>query len=428
MKRSILCLCLICILPFALFAACQPSDKNTVSKWNVSFDLNYEGADTPQVVKVDNGKRVEKPADPTRNGYRFEGWFVDKACTVKEEWISNKGITRSQSPVQGITSDTTFYAGWTALSDDDPSDPPDPPEPPASKKLPQSLSVTLKEDIYVGDALNKSLFEVSVTYTDNTNTVTQDFSVQGFDSSSAGNKSLTIVYVENDVTLNETLRFEVKEKAPVTTRTLASIGATYAYPTVAIGAQVSANDFTVTARYSDETSQIVTNFTVSDCDTSTSGEKQVTVSYTENIVTKTTTVTIVVVANTPDPNPEPPQQSSTIYLDVSSITWWENDNPFVYAYIWYTDATNNSWPGVRMTKSGNVYMVEYDKNKTVAGIIFLRVSPAYTGNWDDVYEWNRIELKTEDGSLAFTHATPKFIATDRGEGSNPRFVGNWVAV
>ncbi|GAP71680.1 glycoside hydrolase family 5 [Candidatus Symbiothrix dinenymphae] len=47
---------------------------------------------------------ISKPADPTRAGYTFGGWFYDIDCQV--EWFSS----------DPITSNTTLYAKWTATS------------------------------------------------------------------------------------------------------------------------------------------------------------------------------------------------------------------------------------------------------------------------------------------------------------------------
>lgn len=66
-------------------------------KYDVTFDLGYEGAAAPKVVKVKKGAKVAKPADPTREGYTFEEWQldgeefdfetkIDKKLTLKASW------------------------------------------------------------------------------------------------------------------------------------------------------------------------------------------------------------------------------------------------------------------------------------------------------------------------------------------------------
>lgn len=50
--------------------------------------------------------KVEKPADPTRKGYTFGGWYTDAACTDGKEF----DFSASQTQVR---TDTTLYAKWT---------------------------------------------------------------------------------------------------------------------------------------------------------------------------------------------------------------------------------------------------------------------------------------------------------------------------
>lgn len=49
---------------------------------------------------AETGKVSEKPADPTREGYRFAGWYTDNACTT--EYVFGNSVTQN----------TTVYAKW----------------------------------------------------------------------------------------------------------------------------------------------------------------------------------------------------------------------------------------------------------------------------------------------------------------------------
>lgn len=74
--------------------------------WNVTFKYGVEGtADT--VVKVTDGDKASKPADPTRDGYEFAGWFSDEA------------LTRAYDFSSAVTGDVTLYAKWNANKSDD---------------------------------------------------------------------------------------------------------------------------------------------------------------------------------------------------------------------------------------------------------------------------------------------------------------------
>lgn len=83
--------------------------KRNPEEYYVTFILNdgSAGAYERQIVK--NGEQAKKPdADPTRDLYRFTGWYTE-AATVKLYDFSEK-----------VTGDLTLYAGWASpdLGDD----------------------------------------------------------------------------------------------------------------------------------------------------------------------------------------------------------------------------------------------------------------------------------------------------------------------
>lgn len=71
-----------------------------VESWTVAFNSNGGSACDTKFVATADGKLV-KPADPTRDGYTFGGWFTDEACTQAYDF---------RTPV---TADLTLYAKWT---------------------------------------------------------------------------------------------------------------------------------------------------------------------------------------------------------------------------------------------------------------------------------------------------------------------------
>ena len=73
---------------------------------------------------------------------------------------------------------------------------------------------------------------------------------------------------------------------------LSRITAHYAEPHINLGEQPDVSLLTVTAHYSDGSSKIVTNFSVGTVDSTTAGEKQWQISYTEDGITKSVTIEI----------------------------------------------------------------------------------------------------------------------------------------
>lgn len=80
-----------------------PVTENTTvyAKWTqiftVTFDVQGKG-DAPEAQKVLNGEKATTPGAPTYDGYAFEGWYTDAACT--EEYSFDTAVTK----------DTTLYA------------------------------------------------------------------------------------------------------------------------------------------------------------------------------------------------------------------------------------------------------------------------------------------------------------------------------
>ena len=84
-----------------------------VQTYTVAFDTNGGSAVAP--VTVDTGSTVTKPADPTKSGYTFGGWYKDS--TLQTPWDFANGT---------VTADTTLYAKWTANPPAPSYDDPDP--------------------------------------------------------------------------------------------------------------------------------------------------------------------------------------------------------------------------------------------------------------------------------------------------------------
>ena len=79
------------------------NDSGTLFKLNAGMKISFntgEGSKVDFQTTAANGS-VTKPADPTRDGYTFAGWYTDAACTKAYDFAT------------AVTSDLTLYAKWT---------------------------------------------------------------------------------------------------------------------------------------------------------------------------------------------------------------------------------------------------------------------------------------------------------------------------
>lgn len=67
----------------------------------VDFDVQGHGSAPAGYIDVRVGSTIARPADPTAQGYRFDGWYRDAACT--EAWNFDTDIVQSSM---------TLYAKW----------------------------------------------------------------------------------------------------------------------------------------------------------------------------------------------------------------------------------------------------------------------------------------------------------------------------
>ena len=87
-----------CIAVIVLVVALELRDPG----FTVTFD-SKGGTDVPAHNQM-YGELLEVPEPPTREGYRFTGWYTDAACDIL--WNVEE---------RTIETDMTLYAGWEKL-------------------------------------------------------------------------------------------------------------------------------------------------------------------------------------------------------------------------------------------------------------------------------------------------------------------------
>lgn len=91
------------------------SDFTLYGRWIPSIDVNFqwigsvipEGAELPSTVSLplnDSGTAFFTPTVPSQEGYEFDGWYKDSACT---ERYGENG--------ENLTENTTLYGSWTRI-------------------------------------------------------------------------------------------------------------------------------------------------------------------------------------------------------------------------------------------------------------------------------------------------------------------------
>ena len=80
--------------------------KWTINQYTITFDSNEGSAVTP--ITQNYGTSVVEPTNPTRDGFTFEGWFLD------DETFENE-YTFSSMPASNIT----LYAKWTEVAENE---------------------------------------------------------------------------------------------------------------------------------------------------------------------------------------------------------------------------------------------------------------------------------------------------------------------
>ena len=137
-----------------------------------------------------------------------------------------------------------------------------------------------KTEYEVGEELDLTGLTVVANYSDGTTETVTDYEVSGFDSTTAGEKTVTVTYQDKTATFTVTVK-----------KTLSSITVEGPDKTeYELGEELDLTGLTVVANYNDGTTETVTGYEVSGFDSTAAGEKTVTVTYQDKTATFTVTV------------------------------------------------------------------------------------------------------------------------------------------
>ena len=123
--NRVLCLFLMLAVVFT-FASCGIFGNDEPTKYTVTFDSN--GGSAVESQSVEEGKLAVKPADPTKDGYNFAGWYLGT-----DEWNFETST---------VTSDVTLVAAWEKVEDPDPDPKPDPDPDPDPDPVVETYTIT----------------------------------------------------------------------------------------------------------------------------------------------------------------------------------------------------------------------------------------------------------------------------------------------
>ena len=94
-------------------------DKTLIAQWTINtytVAFNSNGGDSDSNSSVTYNNPVQKPDDPHRIGYIFDGWY--KESTFDNPWDFNNGVTSNLTLFAKWTVDTTDLVIWLNTAED----------------------------------------------------------------------------------------------------------------------------------------------------------------------------------------------------------------------------------------------------------------------------------------------------------------------
>ena len=134
-------------------------------------------------------------------------------------------------------------------------------------------SLPTKLSYVIGDELDSTGLVVNANYDEGTSMIITDYILSGFDSTTAGTKTITVAYQGFTVTFEVTVTEADKHLVGV------SVTAMPTKTQYLIGEEFDSTGLVVSATYSDGTTEVTADYTLSNFDSTTAGSKTVTVTY-----------------------------------------------------------------------------------------------------------------------------------------------------
>lgn len=176
------------------------------------------------------------------------------------------------------------------------------------------------------------------------------------------------------------------DKPAVTAKTLVKIEVSGNYKTeYHVGDTFQREGIVVTATYDDGSTKDIKAFNVTGFRSNAEGEVDVTISYTENKVTKTQVIKVTIL-----PAAETPKQDITLKVTVSGIENYEGKTECIYINSPLIEAEGNNW--------GTAKLVQDAENENLWTIAIAQVEVGQTYDYD-LYYGNATEPNWSEGKM-----------------------------
>ena len=255
------------------------------------------------------------------------------------------------------------------------------------KKITEIVITTLptKTAYNEGEAFDKTGMVVTAKYDDNTTQAITKYTILDTDISSltAGKTAITVSYTEDGITKTVTVPVTVKEKEkpkpeepnpenpdPEVKKVTEIVITTQ--PTKTAYKEGEAFDTTgmvVTVKYDDSTTKAITKYDILDTDAGSliGGKTAITISYTENGITKTVQVPITVESNQASiptqPNPGQDQPVTTLPVTTLPVTTLPVDSQYPHAGIFGKNILDSLMAVVSAAVAGLVGLIFGNRKK-----------------------------------------------------------------